>query len=81
MFLCIGVFSMLLTHCIMNIGMVLKVMPVIGIPLPFLSAGGSATLSMYLALGLVLSARLHRTPPAARTPFSVTTQKTLRGKP
>lgn len=63
LFICMGVFAMLITHCIMNIGMVLKVMPVIGIPLPFLSAGGSATLSMYIALGLVLSARLHSTPP------------------
>ncbi len=62
-FICMGVFSMLVTHCIMNIGMVLKVMPVIGIPLPFLSAGGSATLSMYIALGLVLSAKLHSVKP------------------
>ena len=63
MLICMGVFAMLLTHCVMNIGMVLKVMPVIGIPLPFLSAGGSATLSMYIALGLVLSARLHSVRP------------------
>lgn len=63
MLICMGVFAMLLTHCVMNIGMVLKVMPVIGIPLPFLSAGGSATLSMYIALGLVLSARLHSVKP------------------
>lgn len=63
MFICMGVFAMLMTHCIMNIGMVLKVMPVIGIPLPFLSAGGSATLSMYIALGLVLSAKQHSIKP------------------
>lgn len=63
LFICMGVFAMLMTHCIMNIGMVLKVMPVIGIPLPFLSAGGSATLSMYIALGLVLSTRLHSIKP------------------
>ncbi len=63
LFICMGVFAMLMTHCIMNIGMVLKVMPVIGIPLPFLSAGGSATLSMYSALGLVLSAKLHSVKP------------------
>lgn len=63
MFICMGVFAMLMTHCIMNIGMVLKVMPVIGIPLPFLSAGGSATLSMYIALGLVLSAKQHSMRP------------------
>lgn len=59
MFLCTGVFSMLFIHCIMNIGMVLKVMPVIGIPLPFISAGGTATVSMYVALGFVVSAYSH----------------------
>lgn len=62
-FICMGVFAMFMTHCIMNIGMVLKVMPVIGIPLPFLSAGGSATLGMYISMGLVLSARQHSIKP------------------
>ena len=57
--ICLGVFAMLFAHCFMNIGMVLKVMPVIGIPLPFFSAGGTAMLSMYLALGLVLSVHAH----------------------
>ncbi|MDD7294647.1 MAG: FtsW/RodA/SpoVE family cell cycle protein [Oscillospiraceae bacterium] len=59
LFLCIGVSAMIFTHCFMNIGMVLKVMPVIGVPLPFLSAGGTATLSMYAAIGLVISVRTH----------------------
>ncbi|MDE5946801.1 MAG: FtsW/RodA/SpoVE family cell cycle protein [Oscillospiraceae bacterium] len=54
-FICLGVFGMLLSHCIMNIGMVLKVMPVIGVPLPFLSAGGTAMVSMYASIGLVMS--------------------------
>ena len=57
--LCIGVSSMIFTHCFMNIGMVLKVMPVIGVPLPFLSAGGTSTLSMYIAIGMVISVRTH----------------------
>lgn len=57
--ICMGTFAMLFTHCFMNIGMVLKVMPVIGIPLPFLSAGGTALLSMYVAAGLVLSCYTH----------------------
>ena len=55
LFLCAGVFAMLFIHCVMNIGMVLKVAPVIGVPLPFISAGGTATVSMYVALGLVVS--------------------------
>lgn len=59
MFICIGVFCMLFIHCVMNIGMVLKVAPVIGVPLPFVSAGGTATVSMYIALGLVVSAYGH----------------------
>lgn len=58
-FICMGVFGMILSHCIMNIGMVLKVMPVIGVPLPFLSAGGTAMVSMYTAIGLVLSTYRH----------------------
>ena len=43
----------------MNIGMVLKVMPVIGIPLPFFSAGGTALVSMYVSIGMVLSCCAH----------------------
>ena len=50
----------MLSHCIMNIGMVLKVAPVIGVPLPFMSAGGTALISMYAVIGLVLSTYSHR---------------------
>ena len=57
--ICIGTFGMIFSHCFMNIGMVLKVMPVIGIPLPFLSAGGTAVVCMYTAIGLVNSTRCH----------------------
>jgi len=58
--ICVGTFSMIFVHCVMNVGMVLGVMPVIGIPLPFMSAGGTAMLSMFLAIGLVLSTHSHR---------------------
>ncbi|MGN0621429.1 MAG: FtsW/RodA/SpoVE family cell cycle protein [Porcipelethomonas sp.] len=57
--ICLGTFAMLFTHCFMNIGMVMKVMPVIGIPLPFFSAGGTALVSMYVAIGLVLNCYAH----------------------
>lgn len=57
--ICIGVFAYLLTHCILNIGMVTGVTPVIGIPLPFFSAGGSAILTSTVAIGLVLSVHYH----------------------
>lgn len=59
--ICLGTFAMIFTHCFMNIGMILKVMPVIGIPLPFFSAGGTALVSMYVAIGLVLSCGTHNT--------------------
>ncbi|MBQ8348453.1 MAG: FtsW/RodA/SpoVE family cell cycle protein [Ruminococcus sp.] len=59
-FICMGAFGLMLSHCILNIGMVLKVAPVIGIPLPFLSAGGTAMVSMYAIIGLVLSTYSHR---------------------
>jgi rod shape determining protein RodA len=59
-FICMGAFALMFSHCVMNIGMVLKVMPVIGVPLPFLSAGGTAMVSMYIVIGLVLSTYSHR---------------------
>ena len=59
-FICMGAFGLIFSHCIMNIGMVLKVAPVIGVPLPFLSAGGTAMISMYAIIGLVLSTYSHR---------------------
>lgn len=58
--ICIGVFSMILIHSILNIGMVLAVLPVIGIPLPFISAGGTSTVALYASMGLVLSVYGHR---------------------
>lgn len=55
----IGVFALIFVHVFMNIGMVLGVMPVIGVPLPFVSAGGSSVLSMYIAIGFALSVYAH----------------------
>ena len=53
--LCTGVASMIASQLIVNIGMCLKLLPVIGITLPFLSAGGSSNLCIYIAIGLILS--------------------------
>lgn len=57
--ICVGVFAYFMTHCILNVGMVTGVTPVIGIPLPFFSAGGSAMLTSCASLGLVLSVYFH----------------------
>lgn len=52
---CIGVVSVLASHIIINIGMVMGMMPVIGVPLPFLSYGGSFLLSCMFMIGLLLN--------------------------
>lgn len=58
-FVCIGVFSMLFIHCVLNLGMVLGVMPVIGVPLPLVSQGGSSMVSTFVCIGLVMSVYSH----------------------
>lgn len=58
--ICTGVFAMITFHCIINIGMVLSVIPVIGIPLPFISTGGTSMVMMYASIGLVLSVTTHK---------------------
>ena len=58
--ICIGVFAVVFSHSVINIGMDLGVMPVIGIPLPFISAGGTSVISLYVAVGLVMSVYSHR---------------------
>jgi rod shape determining protein RodA len=60
MYICMGVAALLLFHMLVNVGMVVGRMPVTGIPLPFMSAGGSSLWSNFLALGLVNNVRLRR---------------------
>ena len=57
--ICIGVYAMICVHCILNLGMVFGSMPVIGVPLPFLSQGGTSALATYIGIGLVLSTNVH----------------------
>lgn len=54
-FVCIGFFAMIATQTIFNIGMCISVLPVIGITLPFFSAGGSSSMCLYFGVGLVQS--------------------------
>ncbi len=57
-YLCIGVFAALFIQIVINIGMVLCVMPVIGVTLPLLSSGGSSVIMVYLCIGVVLNVSL-----------------------
>ncbi len=53
--LCIGMMGLIAFQSIINLGMNLRLLPVIGITLPFFSAGGSSVLTLYLGIGLILS--------------------------
>ena len=53
--MCYGVATMIAGQIIINVGMCLMLLPVIGITLPFFSAGGSSNLCIYIAIGLILS--------------------------
>jgi rod shape determining protein RodA len=60
MFLVMGVAAALGFHVLVNVAMVIGAMPVTGIPLPLMSYGGSATLFVFLAIGLVMNVRIRR---------------------
>lgn len=60
MFLVMGVAAALGFHVLVNVAMVIGAMPVTGIPLPLMSYGGSATLFIFMAIGLVMNVRLRR---------------------
>ncbi len=55
-----GVMAMFMFHIFENIGMVIGIMPITGIPLPFISYGGSNMLTNMIAIGLVESVCIHR---------------------
>lgn len=55
-FMCVGIASMILGQSIINIGMNISLLPVIGITLPFFSAGGTSLVCLYLGIGIVMSA-------------------------
>lgn len=59
-FICVGIFSMLFAQTVINIGMCTSITPVIGITLPFFSAGGTSLLCLFLGIGLVLNVYMHR---------------------
>jgi rod shape determining protein RodA len=58
--LSVGLVTMLAFHMIVNIGMTIGIMPVTGIPLPFMSYGGSALITDYLAVGMLINVALQK---------------------
>ena len=60
-YICTGIGGALMAQIAVNVGMNLRVLPVIGVTLPFYSAGGSSVLMLYICVGLVLSVYMHNT--------------------
>lgn len=61
-YICVGVAAMLLFHAFENMGMCIGLMPVTGIPLPFVSYGGTSLVVNLAAIGLVMSVAYHNKP-------------------
>mgnify|MGYP001156550471 CR=1 FL=1 len=66
--LALGVGCMLFFYVFINVGMVMGLLPVVGVPLPLISYGGTAMLTVQLGLGLVLSAAVHQDVEIGRGP-------------
>lgn len=58
-YVCAGIIAMITFHVLENIGMTIQLLPITGIPLPFISYGGSSLMGNALALGLVFSMQFH----------------------
>ena len=59
-YICAGVFTMLLWQVFQNVAMTLGLMPITGLPLPFISYGGSGTVTYFVLFGLVQSVHMRR---------------------
>lgn len=57
--LCIGVFSMILSQAAINLGMVLGFLPVVGVTLPFFSAGGTSLMCLIVSIGIIQSVNIY----------------------
>jgi rod shape determining protein RodA len=55
-----GFVSLIAFHILCNLGMVVAMMPIMGIPLPLMSSGGTAVMAMFIGVGLALSVRMRR---------------------
>ena len=62
-FMVVGLTSMMMYHFIENVGMCIGLMPITGIPLPFISYGGTAMIANFAAIGIILSVSVTRDAP------------------
>ncbi|OGH00530.1 MAG: rod shape-determining protein RodA [Candidatus Lambdaproteobacteria bacterium RIFOXYD1_FULL_56_27] len=66
--LVLGVTSSLAAQILINLGMVIGLLPVVGMPLPFVSYGGSAMISHMIGIGLIVNVRMRQADGAATNP-------------
>jgi rod shape determining protein RodA len=64
MMIAVGLASLILFQLLVNVGMVTGIMPVTGIPLPFVTYGGSSLISLFFGLGILQSIRMRSYKPA-----------------
>jgi len=64
-----GVAGTLAFYIVFNVGMVIGLLPVVGVPMPLVSYGGTAMMTIMVGFGLVLSADLHRDTRMPESPF------------
>jgi rod shape determining protein RodA len=62
MLICFGIAALYFWHIVINVGMVIGLLPVTGVPMLLLSYGGSSTIASLLGIGIVLGIRMRRTP-------------------
>ncbi len=60
MFLALGVVAMLFWHIVVNLGMVIGLLPVVGVPLPLFSYGGTSMITSMIGTGLLLNVSMRR---------------------
>ncbi len=60
LFLAVGVTAMIFWHIVVNLGMVIGLLPVVGVPLPFFSYGGTSMVTMMIGVGLLMNVSMRR---------------------
>ena len=76
--ICMGFFALVGSQVLINLGMVMGLLPVIGVTLPFFSSGGTSAACLYLGIGLVQSVYMHPTDPENK-PVRAEISKTVQG--
>jgi rod shape determining protein RodA len=67
MLVCVGIATKFISQMIMNLGMALGILPVIGVTLPFFSYGGTSIVTSFAAMGIVSGIKMRPNPVKYRS--------------